>query len=339
MKVLITGGAGFIGSTIASACEDAGLDVVVLDDLSTGLATFGRRHPFYLGDYGDQALVARVFADHPDIEAVVHCAASIIVPESMANPVKYYANNVAKLPGFADVLTRTRCRTVLFSSSASVYDAPDTSDFVVDEHSPLGPHSPYAASKWMVERMLADLAQASQMRVIALRYFNPIGADPRLRTGLQIAHPTHALGKLLEARALGVPFPVTGADWPTRDGSGLRDYVHVWDLARAHVAALQRVDEVMAGPTAGQRYDVINLGTGRGTTVFELVEAFGRATGKPMPHVVEPRRPGDVAGCCASGEKAARVLGWRAELSIEQGIVDALAWSEKLPGVLAAEAS
>ncbi len=338
MKVLITGGAGFIGSTIASACRDAGIDVVILDDLSAGLASFGQRFPFYEGDYGDEQLLEQIFVDHPDIEAVVHCAASIVVPESMSDPVKYYANNVAKLPSFLCALMGSSCHTVLFSSTAAMYAAPHATDgdLVVDEHSPLCPESPYAASKQMVERMLADLARASDLRVIALRYFNPIGADPSLRTGLQIEHPTHALGKLLEARAQGTPFTVTGADWDTRDGSGLRDYIHVWDLARAHVAALQRVDDVMAGPTVGEHYDVINLGTGRGTTVFELVDAFGRATDEPMPYVVGPRRAGDVIGCCASGEKAERVLGWRAELSIEQGIRDALAWSKKLPQVLAA---
>ena len=338
MKVLVTGGAGFIGSTIASACADEGMDVVVLDDLSTGLASFGRRHAFYEGDYGDAGLVARVFADHPDIEAVVHCAASIVVPDSMADPVAYYANNVAKVPGFLRALLGTRCRRFLFSSSASMYDTPVAGDLVVDEDAPLRPLSPYAATKQMVARMLADLARASDFRAIALRYFNPIGADPQLRTGLQLAHPSHALGRLVEARALGTPFTVTGADWATRDGSGLRDYIHVWDLARAHVAALQRMDDVLAGATMGERFDAINLGTGLGTTVFELVTAFGQATGQPMPYAVGPRRPGDVIGCCASGAKAARVLGWRAELGIEQGILDALAWSAKLPGVLAAEA-
>ena len=331
MKVLITGGAGFIGSTIASACADGGMTPIVLDDLSAGLAAFGRRFTFYHGDYGDRRLVARIIDDHPDLDAVVHCAASIIVPESMEQPLRYYGNNVAKLPGFLEVLMSGSCRRVLFSSTASMY-ASGTS-LVVDEDAPVAPLSPYAASKHMVERILADTAAASDLQVISLRYFNPIGADPRMRTGLQVLRPSHAVGKLLEARRMGTPFTVTGTEWPTRDGSGLRDYIHVRDLALAHVAALQRFDEVMAGNTAGPRYDVINLGTGRGTTVFELVAAFQEATDSAIEVRTGPPRAGDVAGACASAAKAGRVLGWRSERSLAAGIADSLAWSRKLAEV------
>lgn len=334
MKILITGGAGFIGSTIASACADAGMTPIILDDLSTGLEAFGRRFPFYRGDYGDHELVSRVVAEHPDLDAVVHCAASIVVPESMAQPLRYYANNVARLPRFIETVLEGGCRRVLFSSTASLY-APGT-DLVVDEDAAVAPLSPYAASKQMVERILADTAAATELQVIALRYFNPIGADPQLRTGLQVAHPSHALGKLIEASSHGTAFTVTGTDWPTRDGSGLRDYVHVWDLALAHVAALQRFDQVMSGETSGQRYDVVNLGTGTGTTVFELVAAFQEVTGAELDVRSGPARPGDVVGACASAEKAGRVLGWRAERSLSTGIADSLAWSRKLPEVLGA---
>ncbi len=239
MKVLVTGGAGFIGSTIASACADAGMEPVILDDLSTGLRAFATRFPFYEGDYGDRSLVATVLADHPDLAAVVHCAASIVVPESMADPLRYYENNVAKLPGFVTaILQQSSCRRILFSSTASMYE-PDAR-LVVDEQSPLRPQSPYAASKWMVERILADTAAATDLSVISLRYFNPVGADPKLRSGLQVQNPSHALGKLLQARREGSPFTVTGTDWPTRDGSGLRDYIHVWDLRRGPAALRRR---------------------------------------------------------------------------------------------------
>lgn len=332
MKVLVTGGAGFIGSTIASACADAGITPVVLDDLSTGLAAFGRRFEFYEGDYGDSRLVARVLADHPDIGTVVHCAASIVVPESVEQPLRYYANNTAKLPDFLDALLAGGCRRFLFSSTASLY-AP-TPALVADESSPVAPSSPYAASKHMVERILSDTALATDLRAISLRYFNPVGADPLLRTGLQMPHPSHALGKLLEAGATGTPFTVTGTDWPTRDGSGLRDYIHVWDLAAAHVAALLRFDEVMAGTTSSPGYDVINLGTGTGTTVFELAVAYQQATGTPIDLRTGPPRPGDVVGGCASAEKALKVLGWRAERSLASAITDALAWSQRLPEYL-----
>lgn len=332
MKVLITGGAGFIGSTIASACMDAGIQPIILDDLSTGLRTFAERFPFYEGDYGDAACVRQVLAEHPDIDAVVHCAASIVVPESVQEPLRYYHNNVSKLTTFLGELLLGTCRRVLFSSTAAMYE-PDPS-LVVDELSVVNPGSPYAASKQMVERILADLAAVSDLRVITLRYFNPIGADPEHRTGLQVAQPSHALGKLLESWSGSGEFTVTGTTWPTRDGSGLRDYIHVWDLALAHVAALRAFDDVMAGRTTAPGYDVINLGTGTGTTVFELVDAFRRATGASIVVRSGPPRAGDVIGCCTSAKKAHDVLGWRTNLGITQGIVDALEWSAVLPGVL-----
>jgi UDP-glucose 4-epimerase len=327
MKVLITGGAGYIGSTVASACADAGLFPIVLDDLSTGLRMFAERFPFYEGDYGDPALLARVFGDHADVAAVVHCAASVVVPESMTDPVRYYANNVAKLPAFLSALLRSPCRRVVFSSTAAVYAA--TADLVVHETSPIDPGNPYAASKAMAERIFADTAAATGLRVVALRYFNPIGADPSGRTGQSQPQPSHVLGRLLAAHEGGAPFTVTGTDWPTRDGSGLRDYVHVWDLARAHVAALQRFDNL-----ARIGCEVVNLGTGTGTTVRELLAAFEQVTGTRLEVRTAPPRPGDVAGACAAAAKAARMLGWTAQRSVAEGIADALAWRERLPGVL-----
>ena len=332
MKILITGGAGFIGSTIASACADAGLEPVILDDLSTGLRSFAERFAFYEGDYGDALLVRRLLAEHPDLVAVVHCAASIVVPESMQEPLKYYNNNVSKLTTFLAELVSGGCKRLLLSSTAAMYEP--SADLIVDEQASVKPLSPYAASKQMAERIMADVAATTELQVIALRYFNPIGADPGLRTGLQVEHPSHALGKLLEAHQEGRPFTVTGTDWPTRDGSGIRDYVHVWDLARAHVASLQRFDDVMAGETTSPGFDVINLGSGSGTTVFELVEAFVAVTGSSLETLTGAPRPGDVIGCCASADKADHVLDWQPELSVAQGIADALAWSALLPAVL-----
>ena len=323
MKVLLTGGAGFIGSTVASACSDAGLEPIILDDLSSGMRAFGERFPFYEGDYGDPKLLRQVFEDHPDIAAVAHFAAKIVVPESMADPLDYYANNVAKLPTLLAEMLQAGCTRILFSSTAAMYDPGP--GLVVDENSAVRPLSPYAASKWMCERILADTAAATDLDVISLRYFNPVGADPQLRTGLQVPNPTHVLGMLMRASESGQPFAVTGTDWPTRDGSGVRDFIHVWDLATAHVAALTRFDEVVAGSTQAD-YEVVNLGTGTGTTVFELVDAFRRASGRPLEVVTAPPRPGDVIGCYTSVDKAETVLGWRAELSVEQAITDSLAW-------------
>lgn len=327
MKVLITGGAGFIGSTIASACLDGGHQPVILDDLSTGVVPFVRDRPFYQGDIADPALLARVFDDHPDIAATVHCAAHIVVPESVAQPLAYYRNNVAKTVDLLEHLARHRCRRVLFSSSAAIYGR--TADFGVDEDAPIEPSSPYARTKAMMEQVLADTAATGRLTALALRYFNPIGADPQLRTGLQALAPTHALGRLFEAQRAGTAFTITGTGWATRDGTGIRDYIHVWDLALAHVRALERFDTVVPNG-----YRALNVGTGTGTTVRELVTAFREATGGPLEVVEGPPRPGDVAGAFARVDRAQGALQWRAELSIAQGIRDAMRWLEVRDAVL-----
>lgn len=325
MKALITGGAGYIGSTVATACLEADIKVVVLDDLSTGRRDFGENRNLYFGDIADAELLGRIVSDHPDIDVVVHCAARIVVPESVADPLGYYDTNVGKTITMLHNLRTAGITRVVFSSSAAVYVG-DGGDGV-DEDAPLAPASPYAASKAMVESILADASRAGALRAIALRYFNPIGADPRLRTGLQNPTPSHALGKIMQARAAGEPFTITGTDWATRDGSGLRDYIHVWDLALAHVAAVQRFDKVA---TASDPYRVINIGTGDGVTVRELVAAFERVTNESLSVVDVDRRPGDQAGAYAIVERAEKELDWKAERSVDDGVRDALAWAEKL---------
>ncbi|WP_328319033.1 UDP-glucose 4-epimerase GalE [Streptomyces sp. NBC_00388] len=325
-KVLITGGAGFIGSTVASALIDEGITPVILDDLSRGRREFVRDRVFYQGDIADGALVDQVFADHPDIGAVLHCAAKIVVPESVDRPLHYYRENVAKTVDLLESLQRNGCERVVFSSSASIY-AP-TPDARADETCPVAASSPYARTKQMMEQVLQDWTVAAPVRVVALRYFNPVGADPQLRTGLQDLNPTHALGKLIEAHTEGTPFTITGVEWDTRDGSGIRDYIHVWDLARAHVAALTRFDGIVE-PTADDRYLVINVGTGRGTTVRELVTAFEEAVGETIDVREAGPRPGDVIGCYASGGRAGELLGWSARKSLVEGVRDALDWRAK----------
>lgn len=319
MKILITGGAGYIGSTIASACLDAGHEVVILDDLSAGRREFVRDLPFYEGDVGDQTLLNQVFTQHA-IDAVVHCAAKIVVPESVEHPLEYYSNNVGKTLVLLAAMNRYQVTRLLFSSSASIYGPDD--NFQVDEQSPLRPSSPYARTKFMTELILSDVAAASDLRVISLRYFNPIGTDPQLRTGQQIEHPTHVLGKLIEAWQADTTFTVTGVDWPTRDGSGIRDFIHVWDLALAHVAALERFDRV----ADSSEYQAINIGTGRGITVWELIAAFEQASGRSLKSVDGPPRPGDVCGVYTASTKASELLGWSARLTETDGIRDALAW-------------
>lgn len=327
MDVLITGGAGFIGSTIASAAIDVGHRPIILDNLVTGRREFCEGRVFYDGDIADRDLVSRIFDDFPDISKVIHCAALIVVPDSVARPADYYRANVVKTLDFAETIVSRGVNDLIFSSSASIYRPDD--GFTVDESSSLEPLSPYARTKVVVEQMLGDISAATGLRVLSLRYFNPIGADPKLRTGLQVGSPSHALGKLIEARTTGLPFNVTGEDFPTRDGSGIRDYIHVWDLAHAHLAALERFDQAV-----GDGHAVINLGTGTGTTVRELVAAFEAVTGEPLDVRSAPRRPGDSVGAYTRSDKAARVLRWTAEHSIQEGIADTLKWFSKRGEVL-----
>ena len=319
MKVLITGGAGYIGSTVASACEDAGHEVVILDDFSTGRREFVRDRAVYEGDFADEALLGRIFAEH-GIDAVVHCAAKIVVPESVEMPLDYYENNVAKTITLLRAMDRAGVHRFLFSSSASIY-APDE-NFVVTEASPLSPGSPYARTKYMVEMILEDYTKASNMKVLSLRYFNPIGTDPQLRSGQQLEKPSHVLAKLLEAWSKGETFTVTGVEWPTRDGSGIRDFIHVWDLAQAHVAALEGFDKA----TAESSYEVFNIGTGNGVTVKELAASFEEISGDPLKVTYGPPRPGDVAGVYTVSSKAKDVLGWEAKLTEQEAVRDAIAW-------------
>jgi UDP-glucose 4-epimerase len=331
MDVLITGGAGYIGSTVASALLDRGHTPILLDSLATGQRAFTEGRIFYEGDIADQALLARIFQEHPGIHATVHCAALIVVPESVEQPYLYYRENVCKSLELFRILDEMGYGRVVFSSSASIYAA--VPGFKVTEDAPLAPSSPYARTKYMMEMVLSDLAQATGVRGIALRYFNPIGSDPQYRTGIHVREPSHVLGKLVDTALGKLPeFRITGTDWPTRDGSGIRDYIHVWDLARAHVAAVERFDAVLE--EVGAPYAVINLGTGSGVTVKELVAAFERVWGAAIPKVEAPPRPGDVAGAYANAERALALLGWRAEHTIDDGIESALEWGRRRERVL-----
>jgi UDP-glucose 4-epimerase len=329
MKVLITGGAGYIGSTIASALEDQGHTPIILDSLVTGRVEFTRGRIFYQADIADPSALDRIFQEHPEISATIHCAALIVVPESVAHPYEYYRENVAKSLELFRSLVRVGCKRVVFSSSASVYDV--VPGFMVREDAPLNPGSPYARTKFMMEMILQDFCRAYDLRGISLRYFNPIGADPKLRSGLHVPEPSLVLGKLVDT-ALGrrPQFDITGVDWPTRDGTGVRDYIHVWDLAQAHVLAVEQFDQAFArSDRPDDRYLVINLGTGHGVTVREMVQAFEKVWGKEINKRQMPPRPGDVAGAYANADTAYRLLGWQAQLPLEQGIADALKWGER----------
>ncbi|NPV86581.1 MAG: UDP-glucose 4-epimerase GalE [Anaerolineae bacterium] len=328
MKFLITGGAGYIGSTVCSALIDAGHTPVILDSLITGRIEFTRGRIFYQADIADEHAVQTIFEQHPDIYATIHCAALIVIPESVERPYEYYTENVAKSIQLFHHLNTLGAKRVVFSSSASIYDV--VPGFMVTETSPINPTNPYARTKMMMELVLKDFCQAYGMQGIALRYFNPIGADPQMRSGIHVPQPTHILGKLVDT-ALGKQpfFEITGTNWNTRDGTGIRDYIHVWDLAQAHVKAVTDFAGVFARAGNPQdNYLIINLGTGKGVTVREMVDAFEKVYGRAINKREAPPRPGDVAGAYANADRARDWLLWKAELPIEKGIADALKWGE-----------
>ncbi|KRC52651.1 MULTISPECIES: UDP-glucose 4-epimerase GalE [unclassified Nocardioides] len=331
MKVLVTGGAGYLGSITAKALEESGHVPVVLDSLLTGPRQYVGDRIFYEGDIADRALLRRIIEEHPDLDATIHMAARIVVPESVALPYEYYRDNVAKSLEMFDELTTLGKPRILFSSTASLYALKPA--FEVTEEDPVDPTSPYARTKRMMEMVLEDLSKATDLRAIILRYFNPIGADPQLETGYHLRDATHVV-PLMAQTALGIrdTFTLTGTDHPTRDGTGIRDYIHVWDLARAHVRAVEEFDAVLSKVDATFTY--INLGSGDGVTVRELLAAVERVVGKPVPVTEAPARPGDAAGAFANADKARELLGWQTELSLDEAIASALAWGEKREDVL-----
>ncbi len=334
MKVLVTGGAGYLGSITAKALEEAGHTPVILDSLLSGPRQFVGERAFYEGDIADRALVRRIVEDHPDIEATIHMAARIVVPESVDLPYEYYRDNVAKSLELFDQLEKLGKGRIIFSSTASLYELQPA--FEVRETDGVDPTSPYARTKRMMEMVLEDIARATSLRAIILRYFNPVGTDPDLETGYHLKDATHVV-PLLAQTALGFrdSFTITGTDHPTRDGTGIRDYIHAWDLARAHVRAVEEFDKVIE--TEGAPFSYINLGKGDGVTVRELIAAVERVVGKPVPTREAPPRPGDAVGAFANADKAAELLGWRTEHTLDEAIASALAWGEKRREVLGYE--
>ena len=334
MKVLVTGGAGYIGSTTAKALEEAGHTPVILDSLISGPRAFVRDRIFYEGDIADRHLLARVVDEHPDLDCTIHMAARIVVPESVEQPYEYYRDNVAKSLELFDQLVELGKPRIVFSSTASLYAVSPT--FEVDEESPLAPTSPYARTKRAMEMALEDMSGGTDLRAIILRYFNPIGSDPDVESGLYDEEPSHVIGQLvLAAKGVKDHFTITGTEHPTRDGTGIRDYIHVWDLARAHVTAVERFDTVLADLDATSA--VFNLGTGKGVTVRELLAAFEAVYGERVPTKEAPPRPGDAVGAYAAVDRARYVLGWKSELTLEDGIASTLAWGRRRPEILGFE--
>jgi len=334
--ILVTGGAGFIGAHVAAALTEAGFGVVILDnfenaerDVADRLAAMGLARPEVVeADVRDAGALDRLFAARR-IDAVAHLAGKKAVGESVADPLLYYSANLTGAMTLLEAMARHGVRRLAFSSSATVYGAPER--LPIDEGAALGPDNPYGRTKLMIEQMIGDLAVADPgFAAISLRYFNPVGA---WRGGLIGERPKGTPNNLfpyIAQTAAGerAQVSVFGADYPTPDGTGVRDYIHVVDLARGHVAALTRLLAADAEP--GHR--AINLGTGRGYSVLEALAAFGRACGREVPHAIVARRPGDVAACVADPSLAERLLGWRAELGLDDMCADHWAFQRQVGG-------
>jgi UDP-glucose 4-epimerase len=332
MKVLLTGGAGYIGSHTAVDLVGHGHDVVIVDDLSNShpeavrrvRRITGRELPFHRADCTDLEALRQVFAQY-DIDAVVHFAALKAVGESVTAPRRYYTNNLVALLTLCQVMEEHHVRRLVFSSSATVYGVPEETPLTEDH--PLSATNPYGATKLFGERILTDIAAATpEWHLILLRYFNPIGAHPSGLIGEDPNGIPNNLFPYIAKVAAGKleRLNVFGDDYDTPDGTGVRDYLHVSDLASGHVAALEHLDD-----RPGAR--AYNLGTGQGTSVLEAVAAFERASGRSVPYVLGPRRPGDVPVCYADPAAAHRDLGWRATRTVAQACADAWNWQRTNP--------
>jgi UDP-glucose 4-epimerase len=322
--VLVTGGAGYIGSHAVLALADRGWPVIVLDDLSNGSAqAVPDGVPLVTGKAGDAALLATVFADYR-VGAIMHFAGSIVVPESVERPLDYFANNTLTSHALIGAAVAAGVPHIVFSSTAAVYGAPER--VPIEEGDPKLPINPYGASKMMTERMLADCSAAYGFNHAALRYFNVAGADPQLRSGQRGKGATHLLKIACEAAVGKRPeIAVFGTDYPTPDGTCIRDYVHVSDLADAHVRVLERLIE------EPRRNLVMNCGYGQGYSVLEMLDALDRVNGSAVPRVMGERRAGDPPQLVASNRALVETLGWKPRFADVDTIVGhALAWERKL---------
>lgn len=323
MTVLVTGGAGYIGSHMVLALAEAGENVVVIDNLSTGFSAFVPENvPLFIGDAGDEHLVDGVISQH-GVDSIIHFAGSVVVPESMRDPLGYYRNNTMTTQSLLRAALKGGVSRFIFSSTAAVYGNPD--QVPVPEHAPTRPLSPYGSSKLMAEIMLHDVASAHGMSYAVLRYFNVAGADPQGRMGLATVGATHLLKIAVEA-ATGqrAKIDVFGTDYPTQDGSCIRDFIHVTDLAQAHVAALKYLDQ-------GGQSATLNCGYGRGYSVLETIEAVRRASGRNFAVSYADRRPGDIMTMIADTARIRATLDWTPQYdSLDTIARHALAWEEKL---------
>jgi UDP-glucose 4-epimerase len=330
--ILVTGGAGYIGTHTAVELLNGGYDVVIVDNLVNSNREAvkrveritGKPVAFHEADARDEAALARIFDAHP-ITGAIHFAALKAVGESVAKPIDYYRNNIDSLLVLLDVMRARDVKQFVFSSSATVYGVPESSP--IDESFPLSATNPYGQSKLIAEQILRDLEISDpSWRIATLRYFNPVGAHESGLIGEDPAGVPNNLMPYVAQVAVGklAKLRVFGDDYPTPDGTGVRDYIHVVDLARGHIAALDALKTRDAS-------FVVNLGTGQGYSVLEVVRAFEAASGRPVPYEIVARRPGDVAECYANPAAAAELLGWRAEYGIERMCADHWRWQSTNP--------
>lgn len=323
MTTLVTGGAGYIGGHMVRALRDAGEPVVILDNLSTGFQpSVPGDVPLFIGETGNESLVAAIIAAH-DVRAIIHFAASIVVPDSVADPLGYYKNNTANARTLIEAAIKGGVKHFIFSSTAAVYGTPEK--IPVGEGAPLNPESPYGMSKLMTEIMLRDACRAFPMTHAILRYFNVAGADPEGRVGQSTPNATHLIKVAVQA-ALGLRdgMAIYGTDYPTPDGTGLRDYIHVSDLVAAHADALSYLRHGGASGT-------FNCGYGRGYSVREVVDTVKRISGVDFPVKIVDRRPGDAAAVVANNAQITATLGWQPRYdNLDLIVTHALAWEKKL---------
>lgn len=321
-KILVTGGAGYIGSHVVRLLTAAGQPVVVLDNLSTGFADSVLGAELVVGDTGDQALVSKLLKEH-NVDTVIHFAAHTIVPESVSDPLKYYGNNTCCSRNLLACCQQAGVKHFIFSSTAAVYGIPD--DEACSEDSPLAPINPYGMSKFMTETMLRDLGKASDMRHVILRYFNVAGSDPDGKIG-QSTDKATLLIKVAAEVAVGKreQLYVFGTDYPTSDGTGVRDYIHVDDLADAHIKALDYLRE-------GGDSQTLNCGYGHGYSVREVIDAVNRVNGAPIKVIEQDKRAGDPPALIAKADKIREKLGWKPQYDDLDFIVKtSLEWEKKL---------
>ena len=323
MAILVTGGAGFIGSHMAHQLVDAGEKVVILDNLTTGMHwAIPQDAVFVEGDVGDMELAQEVLRKHR-VQSIIHFAASIVVPDSVTDPLGYYYNNTVKTRALIEAAVRENVQHFIFSSTAAVYGM--TGEGPVVETAPLRPMSPYGSSKLMSEIILGDVSRAFPLRHVVLRYFNVAGADPKGRVGQSTPRATHLIKVACET-ALGkrASMSVFGTDYDTPDGTCVRDYIHVTDLVRAHEAALQHLRD-------GGESDVFNCGYGRGFSVLQVIDAVKRAAGKDFAVEFGPRRPGDPARIVSCADKIRSQLSWTPQYdNLDTIVTHALAWEDQL---------